>query len=134
MVETRAQAKLKNKTVEMTSEAPKSTSPITVTETEHAVRTSTNGPITTDRTAESMGVGLIIWPAGSWADGGPPGPLEKSSAQPVMGFEMARSALGQARLGLGCLKPDPTHRPGPIKPKKAQPGPLGPHTYIIMYK
>ncbi|CAL2265456.1 unnamed protein product [Prunus armeniaca] len=60
MVETRAQAKLKNKTVEMTSEAPESTSPITVTETEHAVRTSTSGPITADRTAESMGEQAVI--------------------------------------------------------------------------
>ncbi|CAL8135217.1 unnamed protein product [Prunus armeniaca] len=55
MVETRAQAKLKNKTVKMTS-----TSPITVTETEHAVRTSTSGPITADRTAESMGEQAVV--------------------------------------------------------------------------
>ncbi|CAL8087371.1 unnamed protein product [Prunus armeniaca] len=54
MVETRAQAKLKNTTVEITSEAPKSTSPITITETEHAVRISASVPITMDRTAESM--------------------------------------------------------------------------------
>ncbi|CAL2239698.1 unnamed protein product [Prunus armeniaca] len=54
MVETRAQAKLKNKTVEMTSEAPESTSPITITETEHAVRISASVPITTDRAVESM--------------------------------------------------------------------------------
>ncbi|CAL9024991.1 unnamed protein product, partial [Prunus brigantina] len=54
MVETRAQAKLKNKTVEMTSEAPESTSPITVTETEHVVRSPASDPITTDRTAESV--------------------------------------------------------------------------------
>ncbi|CAL2265516.1 unnamed protein product [Prunus armeniaca] len=60
MVETRAQAKLKNKTVEMTSEAPESTSPITVAETEHAVRTSTSGPITADRTAESMGEQAVV--------------------------------------------------------------------------
>ncbi|CAL2257348.1 unnamed protein product [Prunus armeniaca] len=60
MVETRAQAKLKNKTVEMTSEAPESTSPITVTETEHVVRISTSGPITTDRTAESMGEQAVV--------------------------------------------------------------------------
>ncbi|CAL2276284.1 unnamed protein product [Prunus armeniaca] len=60
MVETRAQAKLKNKTVEMTSEAPESTSPITVTETEHAVRTSASGPITMDRTAESMGEQAVV--------------------------------------------------------------------------
>ncbi|CAL9005866.1 unnamed protein product [Prunus brigantina] len=54
MVETRAQAKLKNKTVEMTSEALESTSPITVTETEHMVRSSASDPIMTDRTAESV--------------------------------------------------------------------------------
>lgn len=54
MVETRAQAKLKNKTVEMTSKAPESTSPITITETEHAVRISDSVLITTDRTAESV--------------------------------------------------------------------------------
>ncbi|CAL2266700.1 unnamed protein product [Prunus armeniaca] len=52
MVETRAQAKLKNKTVEMTSEAPESTSPITITETEHAVKISASVPITTNRAAE----------------------------------------------------------------------------------
>ncbi|CAL2247483.1 unnamed protein product [Prunus armeniaca] len=55
MVETRAQAKLKNKTVEMSFEAPESTSLITITETEHAVRISASGLITTDRAAESMG-------------------------------------------------------------------------------
>ncbi|CAL2240744.1 unnamed protein product [Prunus armeniaca] len=60
MVETRAQAKLKNKTVEMTSEAPESSSPITVTETEHAVRISASSPITTDRTAESMGEQAVV--------------------------------------------------------------------------
>ncbi|CAL2239327.1 unnamed protein product [Prunus armeniaca] len=60
MVETRAQAKLKNKTVEMTSEAPESTSPIIVIETEHAVRTLASGPITTDRTAESMGEQAVV--------------------------------------------------------------------------
>ncbi|CAL8152869.1 unnamed protein product [Prunus armeniaca] len=38
----------------MTSEAPESTSPITITETEHAVRISASVPITTDRVAESM--------------------------------------------------------------------------------
>ncbi|CAL9011420.1 unnamed protein product [Prunus brigantina] len=38
----------------MTSEAPESTSPITVTETEHTVRSSASDPITTDRTAESV--------------------------------------------------------------------------------
>ncbi|CAL2227970.1 unnamed protein product [Prunus armeniaca] len=38
----------------MTSEAPESTSPITITETEHAVRISASVPITTDRAAESM--------------------------------------------------------------------------------
>ncbi|CAL9001575.1 unnamed protein product [Prunus brigantina] len=54
MVETRAQAKLKNKTVEMTSEAPESTSPVTITETEHAVKISASDLITTDRTAESV--------------------------------------------------------------------------------
>ena len=52
MVETRAQAKLKNKAVEMTSETPESTSPIT--ETEHSVGISASVPVTTDRTAESM--------------------------------------------------------------------------------
>ncbi|CAL2238993.1 unnamed protein product [Prunus armeniaca] len=60
MVKTRAQAKLKNKTVQMTSEAPESTSPITVTETEHAVRILASGPITTDRTAESMGEKAVM--------------------------------------------------------------------------
>ncbi|CAL8992682.1 unnamed protein product [Prunus brigantina] len=54
MVETRAQAKLKNKTIEMTSESPESTSPITVTEIEHTVRIPAGDPITTDRTAESV--------------------------------------------------------------------------------
>ncbi|CAL2240268.1 unnamed protein product [Prunus armeniaca] len=44
----------------MTSEAPESTSPITVAETEHAVRTSASGPITTDRTAESMGEQAVV--------------------------------------------------------------------------
>ncbi|CAL8988555.1 unnamed protein product [Prunus brigantina] len=38
----------------MTSEAPESTSPITITEIEHAVRISASDPITTDRTAESV--------------------------------------------------------------------------------
>ncbi|CAL8118245.1 unnamed protein product [Prunus armeniaca] len=38
----------------MTSEAPESTSPITITETEHAVRISASVPITTDRAVESM--------------------------------------------------------------------------------
>ncbi|CAL8136569.1 unnamed protein product [Prunus armeniaca] len=60
MVETRAQAKLKNKTVEMTSEAPKSTSPITITETEHAVRISASVPMTMDRAAESMGEQAVV--------------------------------------------------------------------------
>ncbi|CAL8993036.1 unnamed protein product [Prunus brigantina] len=50
----KAQAKLKNKTVEMTSEAPESTSPIIVTETEHTVRSAATDPIMTDRTAESV--------------------------------------------------------------------------------
>ncbi|CAL2273628.1 unnamed protein product [Prunus armeniaca] len=36
----------------MTSEAPESTSPITITETEHAVRISASVPTTTDRAAE----------------------------------------------------------------------------------
>ncbi|CAL8992817.1 unnamed protein product [Prunus brigantina] len=49
-----AQAKLKNKTVEMTSETPESTSPITVIETEHTVRISASDLIMTDRTAESV--------------------------------------------------------------------------------
>ncbi|CAL2247106.1 unnamed protein product [Prunus armeniaca] len=44
----------------MTSEAPESTSPITITETEHAVRISSNGPITTDRAAESMGEQAVV--------------------------------------------------------------------------
>ncbi|CAL8112901.1 unnamed protein product [Prunus armeniaca] len=44
----------------MTSEAPESTSPITVTETEHAVRTSTSSPITADCTAESIGEQAIV--------------------------------------------------------------------------
>ncbi|CAL8135850.1 unnamed protein product [Prunus armeniaca] len=44
----------------MTSEAPESTSPITVTETEHVVRTSASGPITTDRTAKSMGEQAVV--------------------------------------------------------------------------
>ncbi|CAL2239603.1 unnamed protein product [Prunus armeniaca] len=44
----------------MTSEAPESTSPITVTETKHAVRTSTSGPITADCTAESMGDQAVV--------------------------------------------------------------------------
>ena len=52
MVETRAQAKLKNKTVEMTSETPESTPPIT--ETVHSVGISASIPVTTDRSAESM--------------------------------------------------------------------------------
>ncbi|CAL8089340.1 unnamed protein product [Prunus armeniaca] len=43
----------------MTSEAPESTSPITIPDTEHAVRTSTKGPITMDRTAESMGEQVV---------------------------------------------------------------------------
>ncbi|CAL8077912.1 unnamed protein product [Prunus armeniaca] len=60
MVETRPQAKLKNKTVEMTSEAPESTSPITITETEHAVRILASVPITTDRAAESMGEQAVV--------------------------------------------------------------------------
>ncbi|CAL2247875.1 unnamed protein product [Prunus armeniaca] len=60
MVETRAQAKLKNKTVEMTSEAPESTSPITIAETEHAVRISASVPTTTDRAAESMGEQAVV--------------------------------------------------------------------------
>ncbi|CAL8088488.1 unnamed protein product [Prunus armeniaca] len=60
MVETRAQAKLKNKTVKMTSEAPESTSPITVTETKHAIRISASGPITTDRAVESMGEQAVV--------------------------------------------------------------------------
>ncbi|CAL8113194.1 unnamed protein product [Prunus armeniaca] len=38
----------------MTSKAPESTSPITITETEHAVRISATVPITTDRAAEFM--------------------------------------------------------------------------------
>ncbi|CAL8992600.1 unnamed protein product [Prunus brigantina] len=54
MVETRAQAKLKNKTIKMTYEAPESTSPITVTETEHMVRSSASELIITDRTVESV--------------------------------------------------------------------------------
>ncbi|CAL8993008.1 unnamed protein product, partial [Prunus brigantina] len=53
MVETRAHAKLKNKATKMTSEAPKSTSPVTVTETEPTVRSSATEPVITDRTAES---------------------------------------------------------------------------------
>ncbi|CAL8085522.1 unnamed protein product [Prunus armeniaca] len=60
MVETRAQAKLKNKTVEMTSEAPESTSPITVTETEHAVKISASSPMTTGRMAESLGEQAVV--------------------------------------------------------------------------
>ncbi|CAL2247236.1 unnamed protein product [Prunus armeniaca] len=44
----------------MTSEAPKSTLPITVTETEHAARTSASGPITTDHTTESMGEQAVV--------------------------------------------------------------------------
>ncbi|CAL2230269.1 unnamed protein product [Prunus armeniaca] len=60
MVESRAQAKLKNKTVEMTSEALESTSPITITETEHAVRISASGLITTNRAAESMGEQAVV--------------------------------------------------------------------------
>ncbi|CAL2255595.1 unnamed protein product [Prunus armeniaca] len=44
----------------MTSEAPESTSPITVNETEHAIRTLTSGPITADRTAESMGEQAVV--------------------------------------------------------------------------
>ncbi|CAL9012182.1 unnamed protein product [Prunus brigantina] len=38
----------------MTSEAPESTSPITITETEHTVRGSASEPIITDRTVESV--------------------------------------------------------------------------------
>ncbi|CAB4270814.1 unnamed protein product [Prunus armeniaca] len=34
------------------------------------------------RGLSSFHLGLIIWPAGSWADGGPPGSLEKSSVWP----------------------------------------------------
>ncbi|CAL8175397.1 unnamed protein product [Prunus armeniaca] len=60
MVETRAQAKLNNKTVEMTSEAPESTSPITITETEHAVGISASVPITTDRAAESIEEQVVV--------------------------------------------------------------------------
>ncbi|CAL8993922.1 unnamed protein product [Prunus brigantina] len=37
----------------MTSEAPESTSPITITETEHTVRSSASEPTITDRTVES---------------------------------------------------------------------------------
>ncbi|CAL2255632.1 unnamed protein product [Prunus armeniaca] len=44
----------------MTSEAPESTSPITVIETERAVRTSASSPIMTDRTAESMGEQAVV--------------------------------------------------------------------------
>ncbi|KAL6277384.1 hypothetical protein ACE6H2_020985 [Prunus campanulata] len=40
-----------------------------------------------------------------------------------MSFERARPAWAWAELGLGCLKPGPAHRPGPIKPMKARPGP-----------
>ncbi|CAL2277913.1 unnamed protein product [Prunus armeniaca] len=60
MVETRAQAKLKNKTAEMTSEAPESTSPITITETEHAVGISASVPITTDRATESVEKQVVV--------------------------------------------------------------------------
>ncbi|CAL9000938.1 unnamed protein product, partial [Prunus brigantina] len=38
----------------MTSEAPESTSPVTVTETEHTVESSASEPIITDRTAEFL--------------------------------------------------------------------------------
>ncbi|CAL9021050.1 unnamed protein product [Prunus brigantina] len=54
MVETRAQAKLKNKATEMTSEAPESMSPATITETEPTVRSSACEPIITERAAESV--------------------------------------------------------------------------------
>ncbi|CAL8089414.1 unnamed protein product [Prunus armeniaca] len=54
MVETRALANLKDKTVKMTSEAPESTSPITITETEHVVIILASVPITMDRATESM--------------------------------------------------------------------------------
>ncbi|CAL9005962.1 unnamed protein product [Prunus brigantina] len=38
----------------MTSEAPESTSPVTITETEHTVRSSASEPMITERTAESV--------------------------------------------------------------------------------
>ncbi|CAL2259847.1 unnamed protein product [Prunus armeniaca] len=44
----------------MTSEAPESSSPITMTETEHAVRISASGPMTTDRKAKSMGEQAVV--------------------------------------------------------------------------
>ncbi|CAL2228677.1 unnamed protein product [Prunus armeniaca] len=44
----------------MTSEAPESTSPITVTETEHAVKISASGPMTTGRMAKSLGEQAVV--------------------------------------------------------------------------
>ncbi|CAL8095907.1 unnamed protein product [Prunus armeniaca] len=44
----------------MTSEVPKSTSTITITETEHAVRISASVLITTNRAAESMGEQAVV--------------------------------------------------------------------------
>ncbi|CAL2270080.1 unnamed protein product [Prunus armeniaca] len=68
-----------------------------------------------DLQLDYLDVGLIIWPAGSW---GPAHPIEKKPDRPVMGFEMARPALGWARLWLGCLKPHPA-RLSPRKPRLA---------------
>ncbi|KAI5343179.1 hypothetical protein L3X38_011055 [Prunus dulcis] len=56
-----------------------------------------------DKRSALQNLGLIIWPAGSWA---------------VMGFEMGRAALGRARLGLES-KP-PSKRKADVKSSRTQ--------------
>ncbi|KAL6289382.1 hypothetical protein ACE6H2_006892 [Prunus campanulata] len=120
----------------MTSETPESTSPITITETEHAVRTSANIPVTTHRSAESMQeFSSELWtlfqermPATSSTT--PPRAEQKSQERERIepygeGSSLGLSGHTQAS-GYGQHSLPPTNSWGQSQPIWANPGPTYP--------